>query len=98
MTSMLEMVNHLLGLAVALSFGTGQLDTAAVVGLVALSALAVGLCAHYLVSLHGETGTALVEQSSFDRSALRVLICQSDPNAAGHQRTRAPAQRVPVAA
>jgi hypothetical protein len=98
MTAMLEMINHLLGLAVALSFGTAQLDTAAVVGVVALSALAVALCAHYLVSLGGGTGTALVEQTSFDRAALRVLISQSDPNAAGRPRTRAPVRTIPVAA
>jgi hypothetical protein len=98
MTATLEMINHLLGLAVALSFGTGQLDTAAVVGLVALSALAVALCAHYLVSLNGSAGTALAEQTSFDRAALRVLVVQSDPNAAGRPRTRAPARSIPVAA
>jgi hypothetical protein len=98
MTAMLEMIHHLLGLAVALSFGTGQLDTAAVVGLVALSAVAVALCAHYLVSLNGGTDAALVEQTSFDRAALRVLVVQSDPNAAGRPRTRAPAPGIPVAA
>lgn len=98
MTAMLEMMNHLLGLAVALSFGTGNLDTAAVVGVVALSALAVALCAHYLVSLIGSTGASLVEQTSFDRAALRVRVVQSDPNAAGRPRTRAPAYSIPVAA
>lgn len=97
MTAMLEMTNHLLGLAVALSFGTGQLDTVAVVGAVAVSALAVALCAHYLVSLIGGSSTSLVEQTSFDRAALRVLVVQSDPNAAGRPRTRAPARRSPAA-
>ena len=98
MTATLEMMNHLLGLAFALSFGSGTLDTAAIVGVVALSALAVALCAHYLVSLIGRTGRSPVEQTSFDRAALRVLVVQSDPNAAGRPRTRAPARSIPVAA
>jgi hypothetical protein len=98
MTAMLEMINHLLGLAVALSFGTGQPDTAAVVGVVALSALAAGLCAHYLLSLVCGIGTSLVGQTGFARAALRVLVVQSDPNAAGRPRTRAPSRGIPVAA
>jgi uncharacterized membrane protein len=98
MTAMLEMITHLLGLAMALSFGTGTLDTAAVVGVVTLGALAVALCAHYLVSLVGRDRALRVGQTSFDRAALRVLVVQSDPNAAGRPRTRAPAPAAPVAA
>jgi hypothetical protein len=97
MTAMLEMTNHLLGLALALSFGPGTLDAATTVGVVALAALAVALCAHYLVSLIGDGRTSLVEQTSFDRAVLRVLVVQSDPNAAGRPRTRAPARAIPVA-
>lgn len=98
MTAMLEMMNHLLGLAVALSFGAGTLDTAAVVGVVALGALAVALCTQYLVSMIGRSGVSLIEQTGFDLAALRVLVVQSDPNAAGRPRTRAPARSIPVAA
>ena len=98
MTATLEMMNHLLGLALAVSFGSGTLDTAAVVGVVALGALAVALCAQYLVSLIGRSGVSLIEQTSLDRSVLRVRVVQSDPNAAGRPRTRAPARSIPVAA
>jgi len=96
-TATLEMMNHLLGLAFALSVGSGTLDTAAVVGVVALGTLAVALCAQYLVSLIGRSDVSLVEQTGFDRAALRVLVVQSDPNAAGRPRTRAPALAIPVA-
>ena len=98
MAAMLEMINHLLGLALALTFSTGAVDTVAVVGVVALSALAVALCAHYLASLIANATTSPVGQTSFERAALRVLVVQSDPNAAGRPRTRAPARILPVAA
>jgi hypothetical protein len=98
MTAMLEMITHLLGLAAALSFGSGNADTAAVVGVVAVGALAAALCAQYLLSLNADPRTSLTGQAGVDRAALTVLVVQSDPNAAGRPRTRAPARAIPVAA
>jgi hypothetical protein len=98
MNATLEMLNHLLGLAMALSLGAAPLDTVAAVGVVSLTAMALSLCARYVVGIAGQVLAAHIGQSGFDRAALRVLITQSDPNAAGRPRTRAPAAVLPVAA
>jgi hypothetical protein len=98
MNATLEMLNHLFGLAMALSLGAAPLDTVAAVGVVGLAAVAVSLCARYAVGVAGQMLPAHIGQSGFDRAALRVLITQSDPNAAGRPRTRAPAGVLPVAA
>jgi hypothetical protein len=98
MNATLEMLNHLLGLATALSLGATPLDTVAAVGVVGLAAMAVSLCARYVVGIAGQLLAAHIRQSGFDRAALRVLITQSDPNAAGRPRTQAPVAVLPVAA
>lgn len=98
MNATLEMLNHLLGLAMALSLGAAPLDTVAAVGVVGLTAMAVSLCARYVVGIAGRLLSTHIRQSGFYRAALRVLITQSDPNAAGRPRTRAPANVLPVAA
>ncbi|CAD5995878.1 DUF6412 domain-containing protein [Agreia sp. COWG] len=94
---MLEMLSHLLGLAFALSVGTGPLDAVAAVGVVGLAAVAVSLCARYLVGVMGRSLPVDIRQSGLDRAALVVLITQSDPSAAGRPRTRAPAIGIRVA-
>jgi hypothetical protein len=87
------LLTQLFGASFAASLGfSPELPMLAIVGAVGVAAIAIVVCLRYVLQSAGGNRSG-VSRSPFERIDLRTLVAQSDPNAAGHPRTRAPSLR-----
>lgn len=77
--------------------GNGSAGALALIGVVGLSAIAALLCARYLTSLARSLPSATRLKRLREPADIAVLLSQSDPDADGHARPRAPASSLAAA-
>jgi hypothetical protein len=97
LTAVVELLTRLLGASFAATLGLSpDLPMLAVVGAFGVAAIALVVCLRYVLQSAGGS-RAPTSGPPFERIDLRTFVAQSDPNAAGHPRSRAPSLRASAA-